>query len=354
MNQLSTPKMTHADLFTGLGGFSLAARWAGWRTLWHLERDRFCRAVLARQFPTIPTHADIHTFRAAAYRGSIDILTGGFPCQPASKAGARRGSADDRYLWPEMFRCVTEIRPPWVVAENVADLESLVSPGPVTELGKHATVEQQEDFLLQRIDRGVLDSIVQDLEQAGYDVQPVVIPACAIGASHTRARLWIIGYSAPADRLRRELVGREDEEHAGEGGLEAFRDAIAVGSAAAAGGDAADAAGVGRQGGFTWGAGAPEERSPTDIPGPRWAIPVPRQAVLRKPPGLALSRGLEGLPPGPLFCRVDDGLSTWVDGLGWRTSAQLAEDRIHALGNAIQPQVAFRIFEALNLVTLPA
>src|ERR1700744_303694 len=111
--------MKHGSLFSGIGGFDLAATWMGWENILNYERDLFCRRVLRHYWPETKSYEDIRQFRAAEYRGRIDVLSGGFPCQPFSQAGKRKGTADDRYLWPEMLRIVGEIRPCWVVGENV-------------------------------------------------------------------------------------------------------------------------------------------------------------------------------------------------------------------------------------------
>ncbi len=113
--------MTHASLFSGIGGFDLAAEWAGWTNMFNCEIDGFCRKVLKYHFPNAQQYADIRTTDFTVWRGRIDVLTGGFPCQPFSLAGKRRGTEDDRYLWPEMLRAIREIRPEWVVGEMFTD-----------------------------------------------------------------------------------------------------------------------------------------------------------------------------------------------------------------------------------------
>lgn len=117
--------MRHLDLFSGIGGFALAARWMGWETVQFVELDKFCQRVLEKNFPGVPIHGDIKTFDGTRFRGAVDIVTGGFPCQPFSTAGKRKGKADDRYLWPEMLRVIGEARPTFVVGENVAGIISM-------------------------------------------------------------------------------------------------------------------------------------------------------------------------------------------------------------------------------------
>jgi DNA (cytosine-5)-methyltransferase 1 len=257
------------DLFSGIGGFSLAGRWAGMTTVGFVEIDPFCRAVLAKNFPGVPIHDDIKTLKGHHVRqwiadadeelgddraaapdpstmqrstidgdqpdgdtdvagpdaddrrtpdgglrerhgrsneevrargnpaldaGAIDVLTGGFPCQPVSLAGKRRGKEDDRYLWPEMARVIDEVRPRWVVGENVAGF----------------------------INMG-LDDCLLDLESLGYEAWPVVIPACAVGAWHRRDRVWIVAHAERDQggerRDANQIGGRSDEaKQAGLGG----------------------------------------------------------------------------------------------------------------------------------------
>jgi DNA (cytosine-5)-methyltransferase 1 len=162
-------QLTHIDLFSGIGGFALAARWNGIQTVQFCEKDEFCQKVLSKNFPGVPIHEDIKTFDGTRYAGQF-ILTGGFPCQPFSCAGKRRGKEDDRFLWPEMLRVISEIHPQFVIGENVGGLIS--------------------------IDNGmVLEHCFADLEGEGYAVQAFVIPACAVGAPHRRDRVWIVGNS---------------------------------------------------------------------------------------------------------------------------------------------------------------
>lgn len=158
--------MTHASLFTGIGGFDLAAEWCGWENSFQCEINDFCQLVLAKNFPHADRHTDIKGFDARRYRGTVDVLSGGFPCQPFSLAGQRKGNSDDRALWPEMLRVIDEVRPRWIVGENVAGLASLG-----------------------------LDGVLFDLEASGYACETVLLPAAGVGAPHRRDRLWIIAHA---------------------------------------------------------------------------------------------------------------------------------------------------------------
>lgn len=183
--------MTHASLFSGIGGAEIAASWLGWQNLFHCEIQEFQRKVLAYWFPESISYEDITKTDFSGWRGRIDVLTGGFPCQPFSVAGKRKGAKDDRYLWAEMLRAIREIQPTWVVGENVAGLLSMVQPGDEIELGRSDNLFET-NYLYRTEQQFTIDAICRDLEGAGYSVQPIVIPACAVGAPHRRDRVWIV------------------------------------------------------------------------------------------------------------------------------------------------------------------
>ena len=187
--------MTHASVFSGIGGPEVAASMLGWENLFHCEINPFGRQVLDYWYPNSKSYEDITTTDFTEWRGRVDVLTGGFPCQPFSYAGRRRGAEDDRYLWPSMYRAIDEIQPTWVVAENVAGILTMVEQGEVSKVAGSASLfdafddlrgryELRETFTLQRI--------CTDLESHGYAVQPVLVPACAVGAPHRRDRVFIV------------------------------------------------------------------------------------------------------------------------------------------------------------------
>ena len=183
--------MRHGSLFSGIGGFDLAAQWMGWENVFQVEWDEYCQKVLAKNFPNVKRYGDIKEFKGE--RHSVDILTGGFPCQPFSHAGKRKGESDDRYLWPEYLRIIREIQPSYVVGENVAGLVSM-------EDGK------------------TLDGILSDLEGEGYETEQFIIPASAVQASHDRSRIWIVAYiRSNTNNIKRPIymdgvsVGKEGE-----------------------------------------------------------------------------------------------------------------------------------------------
>ncbi|MEL6667692.1 MAG: DNA (cytosine-5-)-methyltransferase [Bacteroidota bacterium] len=162
--------MNHGSLFSGIGGFDLAAQWMGWNNIFHCEKDSFCRKVLTYHWPQSISHADITETDFTVYRGRLDILTGGFPCQPFSTAGKQKGTEDDRHLWPEMLRAVREIRPRYVVGENVRGL-----------------VNWNGGM--------VFDQVQTDLENEGYEVLAFLLPASGVDAPHQRYRIWFVAYA---------------------------------------------------------------------------------------------------------------------------------------------------------------
>lgn len=161
--------MRHLGLFEGIGGFSLAARWMGWDTVAYSEIDPFCLRHLAYHFPQAESLGDITQIDFTPYANKIDFLTGGFPCQPYSISGDRKGTDDTRHLWPQMLRAIREIAPGWIVGENVRGLINWSSGL-------------------------VFDDIHTSLEAEGYSVASFLLPASAVGAPHERYRTWIVAH----------------------------------------------------------------------------------------------------------------------------------------------------------------
>ena len=171
--------MRHGSLFSGIGGFDLAAEWMGWENVFHCEWMEFPRKVLDYHFPDADSHIDICKTDFTKYANTIDILTGGFPCQPFSLAGKRKGTDDERYLWGEMLRAIQEIKPRFVIAENV--------------------------FGITNIDGGlVFQQVCLDLETEGYEVQPFIIPAAAKNAPHRRDRCWFVATNSNCDGFSKQ------------------------------------------------------------------------------------------------------------------------------------------------------
>ena len=168
--------MRVGSIFSGIGGLDLGLERAGLRIVWQSEIDPYASAVLRKHWPNVPNLGDIRGIEVH-HAEPVDIICGGFPCQPFSLAGKRRGTEDDRYLWPEMRRVIEEFQPRWVLGENVPGIINMA-----------------------------LDEVLSSLEAIGYETGTVVVPACALNAPHRRDRVWILGH---AKRLG--LPGQEPE-----------------------------------------------------------------------------------------------------------------------------------------------
>jgi len=162
------------SLFAGIGGFDLGLERAGMQCIGQVENNEFCQRVLAYHWPNVKRMGDIKNVKGTEF-GEVDLVCGGVPCQPASTAGKRRGTADDRWLWPEAFRLVRVIQPQWCLFENVRGITSLESGV-------------------------VFDALFAELESYGYEVQSFCVPACAVDAPHRRDRVWIVGWNSNAMR----------------------------------------------------------------------------------------------------------------------------------------------------------
>lgn len=305
--------MTHASLFSGIGAAELAAAWMGWDNLFHCEVDGFCNRILNYWFPESKAYEDIRKTDFTPWRGRVGVLTGGFPCQPFSVAGSRKGAEDDRYLFPEMLRAVSEIRPSWVVGENVAGLITMVQPGSEAKVAAETDIFGK-NILYRKKERYVLFDIISSLEGLGYEVQPFVIPACAVGAPHRRDRIWIVAHRSDS---------RAEGEYHGQ-------------VPACPSGTAPDADGN-RQGNgackpLSW----KECKGPADI-GPSCKGEYPQERW-------------RDFPTVSPVCSRHDGLPFDVDRLtvpypGWRAQS------VKAYGNSMVPQVMFEIFSAIANVS---
>lgn len=295
--------MIHVDLFSGIGGFALAAEWTGFKTIVFCEKNEFCQKVLQKRFGgfiadskrsgklqqkggkqtqrkrtgDIPIIPEIRDFDGTKWRGAT-LLTGGFPCQPFSCAGQQRGKEDDRYLWPEMFRIIEETKPRWIIAENVTGIIKMA-----------------------------LGQVLSDLESIGYDFPrdhegtPIVpiIPACGLNAPHRRYRVWIVAY---CDESR--LEGKQSGSRKGLGGRYKLCNSHASGST--------------------------ESR-----------LPKSQKNQLGKPLLYAQRDDWQEnwYEVAARFCRVDDGVPDRVH-------------RLKALGNAIIPQIAEVIMRGIKQIEM--
>lgn len=312
--------LKHISLFSGMGGFDLAAQWMGWENIAHVEQNSFCLQILKHYWPNAETHTDIRTTDFTVYRGKCDILTGGFPCQPFSTAGNRKGTEDDRYLWPEMCRAINEARPRYVVGENVTGICSMVFPPRGVKVESETTIEG-EDIYRTLETNAVRLRIIEDLERIDYTVQPVIIPAAAVNAPHSRQRVWLLATNTQSGRHRGV---RNKGKKAGP-----------------------------QRGNDTLGSksGIPiEERTATN---------ANQQRLERRQRGRTGKRNeqanrikafskpeyWEKFPTQPPVCAGNDGLPTQLHGIAvskWR------KESLKAAGNAIVPQVAYEIFKAVE------
>ena len=287
--------MTHGSLFSGIGGFDLAAHWMGWDNIFHCEWNEFGQKVLKHHFPLSKSYNDITKTDFTIHRGKIDILTGGFPCQPYSSAGERLGKADERHLFPEMLRAIKEIKPRWIIGENVRGLVSW------------------EGGL-------VFDEVCSDLEREGYEVQPVLIPAAAKNAPHKRERVWFIAYSKlHEDRYTNNGGSKQKEGDIWRGEKSNVPDSF-------------------------YSDGIP---SNTDGLGSSRRHSQNFRKVRQEEQFEAqyCSKGWEGFPASPCVRGGDDGLSHELDSI---SIPKWCRESIKAYGNAIVPQVAYQIFKAIN------
>lgn len=363
-------RLTHGSLFSGIqvGGFDLAAEWMGWENLFHCEINEWCQKVLRFHFPKSIQYDDITRTDFTPWRGKVDVLTGGFPCQPFSTAGKRRGAEDDRYLWPEMLRAIREIRPAWVIGENVAGITSMVQPGSEVTVESQASLFEKADKETILEQEYVIETVCRDLEREGYTVQPILIPACGVGAPHKRDRVWFIASDRSDARIEglrqereNEIHGRESTSHSNgtrfqAKGSEQQTTGITGGGLRK---DVTDTYGEKLQ---TWLKNNGREIEEENIA--RLDNGVERSCCIRAFaesdkkrrclmqytsndwPALSAKRWKD-FPTQPPVCRRYDGLPFDVDYLAipftkWR------QESIKAYGNAIVPQVAFEIFKAIE------
>ena len=293
-------EINHGSLFSGIGGFDLASEWMGWDNLFHCEWNEFGQKVLKHYWPNAESFNDITKTDFTKYANRIDILTGGFPCQPYSAAGKRLGKEDDRHLWPEMLRVIREVRPRWVVGENVSGLVNW-SGGLV------------------------FDEVQADLEAEGYEVLPVILPACAVNAPHRRDRVWFIAHANRSNdgRTPRQDASEEGKERVQE--WDAIRKPVKSSEILGHSSDTINKRLERKRGAFK------------ELEG-EFGFTVSGSQIDQ-------SNYWEDFPTQSPICGGDDGLPTELDGI---TFSKWRNESIKAYGNAIVPQVAYEIFKAIN------
>jgi DNA (cytosine-5)-methyltransferase 1 len=202
----------HASLFSGIGAPELAAYWLGWQNVFHCEISEFCKTILNYWYPNSIGYENIKTTDFKKWQGEIDVLTGGFPCQPFSSAGQRLGANDDRYLWPEMLRAIREIQPSFVIGENVAGILTMVQPTEAVKVGCTPSLFEENDNIYRKEQQFVVETVCTDLEREGYSVQPFVIPACSVGAPHQRDRVWFIAQRNASNSCNARTKGMQERK----------------------------------------------------------------------------------------------------------------------------------------------
>ena len=310
--------MRHGSLFSGIGGFDLAAEWMGWENILQCEIDPFCQKYLRKNFPSTFLHDDIKTLKGGVWRGKIDILTGGFPCQPFSNAGRKRGKSDDRFLWPEMLRVIREIRPTWIVGENVAGLVSMAQFDGEPYMDAESSTFGDIGEVFSRTGKGILKEILESIEKEGYEVQPIIIPACAIGAWHRRDRIWIIAHANGHEHRQQER--RRQEKASGVPRADRTQDIAA------------------RKPPRTDQGHDPDDRSER---GQRFKYQaIPKLRGIQRSEDQRIYADIEGRShlSTPVLCRSYDGIP---EGMA----------RVKAFGNAIVPQVAYEIFKSIQAIS---
>jgi len=315
--------MRHGSLFSGIGGFDLAAEWMGWENIFHCEWNPFGQKVLKHHFPNSISYNDITKTDFSIHRGSIDILTGGFPCQPYSTAGLRKGKADERHLFPEMLRVIKEVQPEWIIGENV---RGLVSWGGGL----------------------VFDEVCSDLEGQGYEVQPFIIPAASVNAPHRRERIWFIAHSNDTrtdESMRNERKWEKINKKQKRFSQFKFRESNDK--------HVPDTDGTGwEKFNFTTESSEKEFISwdamyTNSTSKQREHIGQERQGKFNRPNSRDGINNFKNFPVEPPICGGNDGLPNKLDGI---TFSKWRNESIKAYGNAIVPQVAFEIFKIINIL----
>jgi DNA (cytosine-5)-methyltransferase 1 len=289
--------MTHGSLFSGIGGFDLASEWMGWENLFHCEIDEFCQKILKHYWKDAKSYKDIKRTDFNIWKGRVDVISGGFPCQPFSIAGRRKGDQDERYLWDEMCRAIEEIQPKYIVGENV--------------LG-----------IVNWSDGLVFHKVQTDLATLGYQTSSYILPSCGINAPHRRERFFIIGHKDVANSNNmgcREQIGGNDINTA-HGRQYAFNDSDK-----------------------THGEESIANSNDSRIFQFNNTTEPTRPDKFSR---LSLAKWDFGtFPTQSPICGRDDGISGGLDGI---TFSNLRNKSIKAYGNSVVPQLIYRLFKTIE------
>ena len=357
--------------YSGIGGFELAGHWMGWETIQMCDIDPYSQKLLKARFPGVPIHGDIRTLTYEIIKESpkynpkaSTILVGGFPCQPYSTAGARKGNLDDRALWPESFRLLETVKPDAAVFENVAGITSMENEQPFENWLPFGMANKinfrriYNRYIYRKRQTFVLNGIIEDIEKAGYSVQAFIIPACAVQASHRRDRIWLCAIrndvilAANASSFQWNKKRKE--------GLfaEQWQGGYALSNTNGIGGEGI----ITNSQEFNDGQGFPEqtkgqiqqsgERIEQETSPNSNSKRQQRQRGTQHPMHIQKERKRQtsnavnalGWATEPTIPRKHDGISKGLD--QYRDSKR----RNKGLGNAIVPQVAFQIFQAIEKV----
>jgi DNA (cytosine-5)-methyltransferase 1 len=283
-------KFRHGSLFSGIGGFDLAAEWMGWENVFHCEWNPFGQRILKHYWPNAESFEDITKTDFTNHYGTIDLISGGFPCQPYSAAGKRLGKADERHLWPHMLRAIAEIAPRYVVGENVRGITNW--------------------------NRGmVFDEVCVDLENLGYSVAPFIIPASAVNAPHQRERVWFVAYNFT--RRIEEMCQWSGNKNKPVNATNASRMGL-------------------------WHSTTSREISSTKTNAERQGC---KSALFIKTNDNGYKSDWVNFPTQSPICGRDDGFSNELDGI---TFSKWRNESIRAYGNAVVPNLVFEIFKAIE------
>jgi len=339
--------MKHGSLFSGIGGFDLAAEWLGWENVFHCEYAEFPRKILNYHFPNSISYNDIKETDFSIHEGHIDVLSGGFPCQPYSQAGKRLGKQDERHLWPEMLRAVREIKPRYMVGENVRGL-----------------INWNGGL--------VFDEVQSDLEAEGYEVQAFILPACGVNAPHKRDRVFFVAHNATyttyngrgrgqdewSEERRQRMVSGEQEgrtmgsEAEGCSRKRLTKNTHSNGRPCSKRQEEPDKRGqrnacAGNNERLSTDNGKTKNSNERNVTNPN----APRRGQdngkgkSRQPNKKSQTDSWKDFPIEPAICGRNDGLPRELDGI---TFSKWRKESIKAYGNAVVPQVVYPIFKAIQ------